>query len=226
VVVPVVLRYLTPHSVIDVGCGRGAWLRALAECGVTEIAGLDGQYVDRSRLLIDPAQFAALDLRRVEAVTGRYDLALCLEVAEHLPPESGAPLVEALTRVASVILFSAAIPGQGGAQHVNEQWPAFWHHLFADRGYRALDAIRPCIRADPLVDWWYRQNLLVYASEEGFARWPSLASAPTLSPGDELEWVHRRVVDELLRRNRSIRDLTRTLVRRMAERLLGRRPWG
>jgi 2-polyprenyl-3-methyl-5-hydroxy-6-metoxy-1,4-benzoquinol methylase len=54
IVVPVLLKIIKPASVVDVGCGHGAWLRAFQENGVKVIKGLDGSYIDQSQLLIDP----------------------------------------------------------------------------------------------------------------------------------------------------------------------------
>ena len=92
----------------------------------------------------------------------QFELAACLEVAEHIPETSASHLIDELTGCAPVVLFSAAIPGQGGTQHVNEQWPEYWRELFGRRGYRPVDAIRGRIIQDPSVEWWYRQNILVY----------------------------------------------------------------
>lgn len=101
-VVPVLLELLQPASVLDVGCGRGAWLKALQEHGVPDTRGVDGDYVDRTRLLIDPRQFTPIDLRDPARLSGRYDLALCLEVGEHLPSSVAGPLVAAPTVVDSL----------------------------------------------------------------------------------------------------------------------------
>jgi hypothetical protein len=108
----------------------------------------------------------------------RYDLAISLEVAEHLPPEAAAGFVASLTRAAPVVAFSAAIPGQGGRGHVNEQWPAYWAELFARHGYEPVDALRPLLWDDPGVEWWYAQNVVVFASAEGLGRHPRLGEHP------------------------------------------------
>src|SRR5262249_5217435 len=130
VVVPLVTRLVEPRSVVDVGCGVGTWLRAFVENGVEDVLGVDGAYVDRNRLCIDPARFQAMDLARPQPLGRTFDLAVCLEVGEHLPTRAAPGLVAMLT-AAPVVLFSAAIPGQGGTNHVNEQWPNFWQRLFS-----------------------------------------------------------------------------------------------
>ena len=124
--------------------------------------------------MIDPGCFAETDLYGPFTLEGDYDLAISLEVAEHLPARAGRRLVAELTRVAPIVLFSAAIPGQGGKGHVNEQWPAYWRALFNRHGFRQLDILRGHILHDDRVQWWYRQNMFLYASERGFAQAPAL----------------------------------------------------
>lgn len=105
---------LSPGKVVDVGCATGYWLAAFSSRGVGSVLGIDGDYVDWGSLRIDPASFVAHDLTHLPLpVEDRFDLALCMEVAEHLPPESATPLVAELVRLAPLVLFSAAIPDQG-----------------------------------------------------------------------------------------------------------------
>lgn len=162
VVVPVVLDYVQPATLIDVGCGTAAWARAFSDTGV-RVRGIDGDYVPRGQLMIPAAQFTAVDLRHPFNVGG-FDLAVALEVAEHLPASSAAGLVESLCKAAGVVLFSAAVPGQGGTDHINEQWPWYWRQLFLKCGFRMFDPIRPRILHDRRVAWWYRQNVFMFAS--------------------------------------------------------------
>jgi SAM-dependent methyltransferase len=198
VVVPIVQELISPKSVLDVGCGRGAWLRAFELCGVTDIRGMDGDYLNRSKLLIHPDRFTVTDLCNPPRLEQRYDLALCLEVAEHLADSRSARLVEFLTNAAPFVLFSAAIPGQGGVGHVNEQWPSYWQKLFQQRGFMMLDVIRPRIRDDNRVQWWYRQNLFLLASDERLSRCADLARAAACQPSNMLEWVHVDVFKQYL----------------------------
>jgi hypothetical protein len=193
VVVPVVAELVAPQSVVDVGCGVGAWLRAFSECGVKVLKGLDGNYIDRNRLCFDASSFTAVDLQASVEIPGKYDLAICLEVAEHLLARQGVSLVTALTETAPVVLFSAAIPGQGGTGHVNEQWPEYWQRLFEARGYRMLDAIRPRIREDQRVAWWYRQNMVLFTSKVWLESHPIL-QADAYAAGDlNRDWVHAKL---------------------------------
>jgi len=222
VVVPVVTELVAPQSVVDVGCGVGAWLGAFAESGVKMLKGFDGDYIDRRRLCFDASSFTAVDLRASIEIPGKYDLAVCLEVAEHLPARQAGALVTALTKAAPVVLFSAALPGQGGADHVNEQWPEYWRQLFEARGYQMLDPIRPRIREDKRVAWWYRQNLVLFVSKVWLESHPMLQ--PDTSGTDELngDWIHAKLyraansdlgVKELL--NRLPSAIRRSLARRL-----------
>src|SRR5204862_3532668 len=137
-VVPLVMELVRPASVLDVGCGLGTWLAAFAEAGVADFLGMDGDYVDRAKLKIPAERFRAADLTNPPSPGRTFDLAVCLEVAEHLPEKASPRLVELLATAAPVVLFSAALPGQGGTRHINEQWPAFWQRLFAARGFVRL----------------------------------------------------------------------------------------
>jgi SAM-dependent methyltransferase len=165
-VVPLIRGCLQPASVLDVGCGRGAWLAAWQRHGVTDVTGIDGGYVDRARLLVAPERFRVQDLRLPFDLGRRFDLVQCLEVAEHLPRESAPALLDSLVRHGTIVLFSAAPPGQGGHDHVNERGYDEWRGAFAARGYSALDYVRPRILGDRRIAPWYRYNVLLYASDE------------------------------------------------------------
>jgi SAM-dependent methyltransferase len=194
VIVPHVLG-LVPEvgSVLDVGCGTGAWPAAFARHGVPEVAGIDGDHVRRDMLHIPAAQFTPHDLfRPLPAPTGTYNLVCSLEVAEHLPPDRASSFVADLVARAPVVCFSAAIPGQGGVHHVNERWPDYWAELFAGHGYRPIDAIRPAIWQDTRVEWWYCQNTLLFASEGALARSERLRAARAATRDAMLSLVHPR----------------------------------
>ncbi|MBC8392044.1 MAG: methyltransferase domain-containing protein [Deltaproteobacteria bacterium] len=153
-------------SAVDFGCGVGTWLSILKEKGVKEILGIDGPWVEKSLLEIPQQSFHRVDLEDEIKLNRRYDLAISLEVAEHLRPEAAKTFVESLVNSSDFILFSAAIPFQGGSNHINEQWPNYWVTLFNERGYAVLDFIRREIWDEEKIPTWYRQNTLMFVKQE------------------------------------------------------------
>jgi SAM-dependent methyltransferase len=162
VIVPLVLELAAVRSVIDVGCGEGTWLSVFHEYGIADVYGVDGEYVDRTRLEMPRALFGSHDLTHPLHLARTFDLAVSLEVAEHLPAEAADEFVASLTRLAPIVLFSAAVPFQGGLHHVNEQWPVYWAERFARHDFLPVDCLRRRIWANPDVEWWYSQNIFLY----------------------------------------------------------------
>jgi len=190
VVVPTILQLVQAKSVCDVGCGLATWLSVFTQNGITDITGFDGEWAARQDLYIDRAKFKPIDLRAPLPVTRTYDLACSLEVAEHLPASMADGFVDSLTKLAPVVLFSAAVPWQGGTEHINEQWLSYWKAKFEARGFIFIDCIRPKIWADRSVEWWYRQNMVLFASREGLARNPALAAAASAQSNMPIDVVH------------------------------------
>lgn len=178
-VVPLLISLAKPSSVLDVGCGIGTWLRVFEENGVTDYLGVDGDYVNRDLLKISGANFKAKDLRTEWSLNRKFDLVICLEVAEHLPEENADQLVKMLISHGDAIIFSAAIPNQGGQNHLNEQWPEYWQAIFARYGYHFHDVIRPLIWSNPNVNWWYKQNMFLVKKD-----------VPKPAPFNSLSVVH------------------------------------
>jgi SAM-dependent methyltransferase len=168
-VVGIVMDLISPSSVVDVGCGVGAWLAAFRKAGVDDVLGLDGEYVPRDMLQIEPERFMAANLQDPPKLDRRFDLAISLEVGEHLPDEASDRLVGTLCDCAPVVMFSAATPLQGGTGHVNERPLSYWAEKFAARGHKPIDAVRPLIWDDENVKFWYRQNTMLYASADALA---------------------------------------------------------
>lgn len=146
-----------PGSVLDVGCGTGEWLKVWRQLGVNDVDGVDGW---------EETPFRQHDLRRPLDLSRRFDLVESVEVAEHLPESAAGTFVDSLTRHGEVVLFSAALPGQGGKGHMNEQPPTYWANHFAQRGYEVFDMLRWRVWDDPRVAGHYRQNLLLFARGE------------------------------------------------------------
>jgi SAM-dependent methyltransferase len=168
VIVPLVVEAINPNRVIDVGCGDGTWLKVFQESGVKEILGIDGEYVNEETLIIPKQDFVPFDLKQPFRLEKEFDLVLSLEVAEHLPETCAETFVETLTNLGRVVLFSAAIPGQGGENHINEQWQDYWIGKFQDRNYIAIDYIRKKVWDDPRVAYWYSQNTFLFIQKDYF----------------------------------------------------------
>lgn len=175
-IVPHVMQLTGCRSVVDVGCGLGTWARAFIEQGLSDVVGVDF-HEESGRLVIPPTMFRKMDLHRPIDLGRTFDLAVCLEVGEHLEKEFADVLVDSLVRHGPMILFGAAAPGQGGWSHQNEQWPEYWAARFRARGLVALDCIRPRFWEDAAVDYWYSQNTVLYVRREELERRPALASA-------------------------------------------------
>ena len=192
-IVPLVMEFVHPKSVIDLGCGLGTWLTLFRENGVDDFLGVDGDYVRREWLEIPSGRFLPFDLSQPFVIDRRFDLAVCLEVAEHLSPESGMNLVEALARLAPVILFSAAVPHQGGTDHLNEQWPDYWQRLFQEKGFVVIDAIRKKVWNEANVGYWYAQNTLIFADSLAVNANPGLKDALERTEPAPLSMIHPRL---------------------------------
>jgi SAM-dependent methyltransferase len=191
-VLPHVFQFIKPASVLDVGCGLGTWLSVCEELGVRDCLGIDGDYVDMKKLAIPLAQFRTFDLRKAFNLSKKFDLVISLEVAEHLPESSADDFVKSLVAHGDTILFSAAIPGQGGQNHINEQWPEYWQSKFNQHGFYFHDVIRPEIWADPAIDIWYRQNMFMVKREKPSSRFVLSAVHP------ELFNMHISIKDEYI----------------------------
>ena len=190
-----VFDLIRPTSVIDVGCGEGYWLDVAGKLGVPQICGLDGDYVSRQRLVIPEQCFVATDLSKPFNLDKRFDFAMCMEVAEHLQPSVAESFVLSLTKLAPAILFSAAIPGQGGTDHHNEQWPSYWSNLFCSHDFVCVDFLRPKIWQDTRIEVWYRQNSLLFLSKDHFALSTSLNEFLVPEPADA---VHADIFEHQL----------------------------
>lgn len=165
-VVPVVMEYLNISSVVDFGCGTGSWLKTFKDLGVETIVGFDGEWVKDEDLLIDLKEFNRVDFNKFQQTNQKYDLAISLEVGEHLHEKSADSFVELLTKSSDFVLFSAAIPFQGGTGHINEQWPEYWCEKFNKHGFEPIDCIRPQIWHNQDVSFWFKQNIILFANKD------------------------------------------------------------
>jgi SAM-dependent methyltransferase len=164
VILGLLFEIFQPDSVFDLGCGQGAWLAAAEQLGSKYLVGFDGSWVDPTSMQSSRCTFKAANFEEDIELPGRFDLAVSVEVAEHVSSARARAFVETLCRASDVVVFSAAIRHQGGVRHLNEQWQSFWAALFNEMGYECCDFFRPRIWTDSSVETWYRQNVLLYVN--------------------------------------------------------------
>lgn len=177
IILPLIVKAFAIKSILDIGCGIGTWLSVAQALGLHDIAGMDGHYVDRSLLLIDKKQFTPCDISKPCDAGRSFDLVQCLEVAEHVPSECTHTLVSNIVRHGRLVMFSAAVPGQGGENHINEQPYEYWRNLFAQHGYRLFDFVRSRVSKTKEVEPWYRYNLLLFAHDSVIPHLPATVSS-------------------------------------------------
>lgn len=168
IVLPILFNKFSISSIVDVGCGIGTWLHVAQNLGVSDILGIDSDDVDYEQLnkFINKRNFVSLDLSKHFFLDKKFDLVLCLEVAEHISKESADIFVNNLISHGDLILFSAAIPGQGGQNHVNENWPSYWIEKFSLYGFICYDFVRPKIWNNEKLEFWYKQNIFVFSKNK------------------------------------------------------------
>jgi SAM-dependent methyltransferase len=212
--VPRLAAVIAPSSVLDVGCGRGVWLERWVDQGVEDVCGVDGDYVDMEHLVIPRSRFYPHDLGVPFDLGRKFDLVLSLEVGEHLNASVANTFIDTIVTHGDVVVFSAAVPGQGGEYHVNEQSLDYWRAKFLARGFDAFDAIRPMWLGVREIEPWYRYNTLLYANQKGRQRLPASVLAtqiPEDCPVPDVASIPWRL------RNLIIGKLPDSVVRRLAE---------
>jgi len=179
-IIPLVKNTLNEdiRSVVDFGCGTGIWLKEWEKNGATLIKVFEtGE--NQNDLAISNELISRVDLNFLPKNTlgEKYDLAMTLEVAEHLPETSAKNFIDAICTYSDKILFSGAIPHQGGIGHINEKFPSYWEKFFNANGFICYDVIRGQIWYDPIISIWYIQNTLLFIKGETFLK-------PTRTPLD------------------------------------------
>jgi SAM-dependent methyltransferase len=212
-VLPYVFDLLHPGGVVDVGCGTGSWLKVAKQLGAKEILGIDGIHVEKSMLCINEDEFLQHDLTLPLPAGTKYDLAICLEVAEHLPEVAADNIITILCAHSDIVLFAAALPGQGGQFHINEQWPAYWQEKFKRNGFSAYDILRAPFWDNSKVDWWYKQNMFLYIKE---------GAGPVLNIRDSADlpvFIHPELFDDKLQKLQAAENMIAYLENIILQRL-------
>ena len=189
-ILPLVFRLFPVKTVADFGCGMGTWLAAARKLGAREAVGVEGPWVRREDLEDPEVTLQTQDLEKEIQLPREFDLVISLEVAEHLDPGRAASFVEDLTRASRRVLFSAAVPGQGGEHHVNEQWQSYWAAHFKAQSYRPLDVVRPEVWEDGTIPNHYKQNVLLYIREDAYEEAAAAARRHDAGPPAVLDLVH------------------------------------
>jgi SAM-dependent methyltransferase len=220
VVVPMLLEMAEVGTVLDVGCGVGAWLAAFADRGIS-VTGVDQVDLPDAMLMIDSCHVMRRDLSLPLDLGRKFDLVISLEVAEHLSAAVADIFVDSLIRHGDMVLFSAAIPSQGGYHHLNERWQSYWASLFRERGYRAFDILRPRVWNDRRVSYWYAQNGLLYVREGS----PASLRLPVPPDAPSLDVVHPLLWSEACTRMPGGREAARVIARAVRARIDRLVPW-
>lgn len=198
------LQQVKIGTLLDVGSGHGAWAAEWLAAGVKTVVAVDGDYVSADQLAIPADRFVAHDISRPLKLGKRFDLVQSLEVAEHIAAEHADTFVANLVSHGDVVLFSAAVPHQGGEHHVNEQPPEYWRERFASHGYEVFDWLRPRIADRREIKAWYRYNSLIYANRAGQKRLSKeildcrVSPDETLRIGGDFAWSLRRAAVRLM----------------------------
>jgi SAM-dependent methyltransferase len=161
-----IVQELAPERLLDVGCGTGALLAALKDMGVRV------QGVEYAQAALELCRKRGLNVLRLDLeqpvgfdALDDCDVSVSMEVAEHLPARFADRLVDLLCRARSAVVFTAAVPGQGGSDHVNEQPREYWIEKFTARGFD-YDAARTARWREQWrerdVCRWYHENLMVF----------------------------------------------------------------
>lgn len=165
-ILPLLYKYYKPESVLDFGCGLGGWLAVAGSLGSKKLVGLDGEWVLKENFVCDKIEFVTVNLEADIDIKEKYDLCICVEVAEHLSEKVAKKFINTLCKSSDVILFSAATKLQEGENHINCQWQSYWIGLFDNNNYRCFDYVRPQLWNDYRVDWWYTQNIFLFINKD------------------------------------------------------------
>ncbi|MCA9798638.1 MAG: class I SAM-dependent methyltransferase [Cyanobacteria bacterium HKST-UBA04] len=152
-----------PRSLVDIGCGEGLFLNVFHQHGINVI----GCDISEAALKVSSKDFIIFQADATKPIrfNQTFDLAMCVEIAEHIPNRCSRQLVKTLTKASDTVFFTAAPPGQGGVGHINEQPQAFWERLFQDEGFSLDESLSHYFRTtlqDAQVVYWLSRNIMIF----------------------------------------------------------------
>lgn len=166
IILNVLSAFYKPSTVIDFGCGSGAWLKIAKDIFDSKVLGVDQHGFFDTDMLILPNEYLSHNLEMPLHIGRKFDLAISVEVAEHIGEESADTFIGSLCNHSDVVLFSAALPMQGGTGHINEKPCSYWVKKFAQYDYYAIDCLRPQIWDNIDVEVWYKNNSILFVSQQ------------------------------------------------------------
>ncbi len=194
-IIPLVFELFKPKSVIDVGCGVGNWLKVwVDDFGILDYMGVEGPYVNPDMLMVPKENVLFADLKKPININRRFDIVMSMEVAEHIDGAFADLFVNNLIKLSDIVIFSAAIPNQEGTYHINEQNPEYWAKLFINKGYVTVDYFRKKIWNDKEINYWYRQNILLFIKKEKLSFFPDLLPCADATDPEFLLRIHPEMV--------------------------------
>ncbi|MEQ8758109.1 MAG: methyltransferase domain-containing protein [Coleofasciculus sp. G1-WW12-02] len=154
--------FYQPNSIVDFGCGTGTWLTAAHELGVKDLVGIDGGWIQDKKINEENICYKMINLEKPIKLDRKFDLAISLEVAEHLSEIRAKSFVSDICSAADLVIFGAAIKCQDGVNHINEQWQSYWVNIFREQNYECIDFFRGKFWNDKNVNKDYVQNTFLY----------------------------------------------------------------
>jgi len=206
------LKLLDIKSICDLGCGPGYWVRAAKRLGIVDALGYDIPLAEGAHRIIEPNELIECDLSERYEFGRRFDLAVTTEVIEHIPQKKEKNFVDNCCRASDFVLFSGAVPYQGGVGHVNEQWLEHWSALFQRNGFHCHDLFREHFWHDSRIQYYYRQNTVLFASEEASSALRERGFNPSQNPKT---MIHPEMIIQCV--NRALPSRDRNFLRDVAE---------
>ena len=207
-ILPIINDIIAPKSVLDVGCGVGHWLKVWRDnLNVKDIQGIEGPYIKDEFLNIPIENLLKTDLKKEINLHKNFDLVMSMEVAEHIPEENSEAFINTLINHGDIILFSAAIIGQLGTYHINEQMPEYWAAKFLKHGYIAVDLLRPRIWNDTEIAYWYRQNAILYVKKSSLQKFPLLEQISKITDPNYLTRIHPEKYFSYVEEHRQLKNV-------------------